>query len=147
MRHTDQIQLPPGPFASLIFCLNKSISKFSCVCAQSCPTTCDSKDYSPPGSFIHLTSQARILEWVAISFSQGFSQPKNWIHICIGRQILYFWATKEGAKNPTLFPNHAYQKRSSLLTLLSLEASFRYPLFFQKTIHRSILSYFLHLFF
>ena len=32
-------------------------------------------DYSPPGSFVHGISQARILEWVAISFSRGSSQP------------------------------------------------------------------------
>ena len=33
--------------------------------------------YSPPGSSAYGTSQARVLEWVAISFSKGYSQPKN----------------------------------------------------------------------
>ena len=33
-------------------------------------------DCSPPGSSVHRISQARILEWVAISFSRGFSQPR-----------------------------------------------------------------------
>ena len=42
-----------------------------CVCAQSCPTLCDSMDCSPPGSSVHGILQARILEWVAISFSSG----------------------------------------------------------------------------
>ena len=42
-----------------------------CVCAQSCPTLCDSMDCSPPGSSVHGILQARILEWVAISFSHG----------------------------------------------------------------------------
>ena len=37
--------------------------------AQPCPTLFDSMDCSPPGSFVHGTIQARILEWVAISFS------------------------------------------------------------------------------
>ena len=32
--------------------------------------------YSPPGSSVHGTSQARILEWVAIPFSRGSSQPR-----------------------------------------------------------------------
>ena len=32
-------------------------------------------DCSPPGSSVHGISQARILEWVAISFSRGSSQP------------------------------------------------------------------------
>ena len=34
-------------------------------------------DYSPPSSFIHGILQARILEWVAISFSRGSSQPRD----------------------------------------------------------------------
>ena len=36
---------------------------------QSCPTLCDPRDCSPPGSFIHGILQARVLESVAISFS------------------------------------------------------------------------------
>ena len=36
--------------------------------AQSCPTPCDPMDCSPPGSSVHGIFQARILEWVAISF-------------------------------------------------------------------------------
>ena len=39
--------------------------------SQSCPILCDPVDYSPPGSSVHGVSQARILEWVAISFSRG----------------------------------------------------------------------------
>ena len=37
--------------------------------AQSCPTLCDLMDYSLPGFSVHGIFQARILEWVAISFS------------------------------------------------------------------------------
>ena len=37
--------------------------------AQSCPTLCDPMDCSPPGLSVHRILQARILEWVAISFS------------------------------------------------------------------------------
>ena len=40
------------------------------VCAQSCLTLCDPMDSSPPGSSVHGISQARILEWVAISSSR-----------------------------------------------------------------------------
>ena len=39
--------------------------------AQSCPTLCDPKDCSLPGSSVHGIFQARVLEWVAISFSKG----------------------------------------------------------------------------
>ena len=63
------------------------------------PTLLDYMDWSPPGSPVHEISQARILEWVAISFSRGSAQPRNRTHIsfvfCIGRQILYHWATWE----------------------------------------------------
>ena len=39
--------------------------------AQSCLTLCNPMDCSPPGSSVHEIFQARILEWVAISFSRG----------------------------------------------------------------------------
>ena len=45
--------------------------------AQSCPTLCDPVDCSLPGSSIHGILQARILEWVAISFSRGSSRPRG----------------------------------------------------------------------
>ena len=38
---------------------------------QSCPTLCDPKDGSPPGSPVPGILQARTLEWVAISFSNA----------------------------------------------------------------------------
>ena len=41
--------------------------------AQSCLTLCDPMDYSLPGSFVREILQARILEWVAISFNRGSS--------------------------------------------------------------------------
>ena len=52
--------------------------------------------YSLPGSSIHGISQARILEWVAISFSRGSSQPRDQICVsCIGKWVLYHWVTRE----------------------------------------------------
>ena len=44
---------------------------------QSCPTLCNSMDYSLPGSSVHGIFQARILEWIAISFSRGSSWPRD----------------------------------------------------------------------
>ena len=41
-----------------------------CLVAKSCLTLCDSMDSSLPGSSVHGISQARILEWIAISFSR-----------------------------------------------------------------------------
>ena len=45
--------------------------------AQLCPTRCSPMDCSLPGSSIHGIFQARVLEWVAISFSMGSSQPRD----------------------------------------------------------------------
>ena len=47
-------------------------------------------------SSVHGISQARILEWVAISFSRGSSWPRNQTQVsCISRWILYCWVTRE----------------------------------------------------
>ena len=58
--------------------------------AQSCPTLLDPMDCSLPGSSLHGIFQARVLEWVAISFSRGSSQPRDstWIYPHC-RQTLY----------------------------------------------------------
>ena len=45
---------------------------------QSCPTLFDSMDCSLPGSSVHGTFQAIVLEWIAISFSSRSSRPRNW---------------------------------------------------------------------
>ena len=44
---------------------------------QSCLTLCDPMDCSLPGSSVHGIFQARVLEWVAVSFSRGSSQPRD----------------------------------------------------------------------
>ena len=44
---------------------------------QSCLTLCDPMDCSPPGSSVHGTLQATILEWVAMCCSRGSSQPRD----------------------------------------------------------------------
>ena len=43
---------------------------------QSCPTLCSPLDCSPPDTFVHGIFQARILEWVSVSFSRGSFQPR-----------------------------------------------------------------------
>ena len=53
---------------------------------------CNAMNCSLPGSSVHGIFQARILEWVAISFSRESSRPRDWTHVsCIGRWILYPW--------------------------------------------------------
>ena len=63
---------------------------------ESCPTLCDPKDCSLSGSSVHRILQARILEWVAISFSRGSSRPRDRTcvsHIASG--LFTDWATRE----------------------------------------------------
>ena len=63
---------------------------------QSCPTLCDPMDCSLPRSSIHRIFQARILEWVAIAFSRGSSQPRDQTRVShiVGR-CFTVWATRE----------------------------------------------------
>ena len=68
-------------------------SQHQSLVVQSCPTLRDPMDCSPPGSSVHGISQARILEWVAISSSRGSSQRRDQTHVscilCLGRWVLY----------------------------------------------------------
>ena len=65
--------------------------------AQSCLTLCDPKDCSPPGSSIHGIFQTRILEWVAISFSRGSSQPRDQTQVShTAGRLFTIWTTREG---------------------------------------------------
>ena len=63
---------------------------FSC---SSCPTPCDPMDSSPRGSSLHRILQVKMLEWIAIPFSRGSFQPRDWTQVsCTGRWIIYCWA-------------------------------------------------------
>ena len=65
-------------------------------------------DCSPPGSSVHGIPQARVLEWVATSFSRGSSRPRDrtWVSHIAGRRFT-LWAS--GEARPT-----SIQKRASL---------------------------------
>ena len=70
--------------------------------AQSCLTLCDPVDCSLPVSSIHGILQARILEWVAISFSRGSSQPRDQTQVsCTAGRRFTLWAIKELSNYPT----------------------------------------------
>ena len=74
---------------------------------QSCPTLCNPMDCSLPYSSIHGVFQARVLEWVAISFSRGSSQPRDqtWVSRIVVR-CFTIWATRE----VTLFQSRSKYK-------------------------------------
>ena len=82
--------------------------------AQSCLTLCDPMDGNLPGSTVHGIFQARILEWAAISFSRGSSQPRDrtWIS-CIADRRFTVWATREALGGYTL------NKRYNILSILN----------------------------
>ena len=63
---------------------------------KSCPTLCDPVDCSLPGSPLHGIFQAIVLEWIAISFSRGSSQPRDWTQVsCIVDRHFTICATRE----------------------------------------------------
>ena len=66
---------------------------------QSCPVLCDPVDCSLLGSSDHGILQARILEWIAISFSRGSPQPRDQIHTsCIEGSFFTIWATRKALR-------------------------------------------------
>ena len=56
---------------------------------QSCPTLCDPRDCSPPGSSVHEIFQARVLEWGAIAFSSHLVLGRGW---CLLNLLILKWA-------------------------------------------------------
>ena len=59
----------------------ESALKVNVLVTQSCPSLCDPMDCSPPGPSVRGILQARILEWVAISFCRGSSRPRDQTHV------------------------------------------------------------------
>ena len=91
--------------------------------AQSCLTLCDPVDCSLPGSSLHGILQARVLEWVAMPFSRGSSQP--WVS-CIAGRHFNLWATREAQRivlfswdvlgvggSPAVIPGWAEEERKA----------------------------------
>ena len=73
---------PPQPMKSLVSLSFMEPVSWLWICSitRLCLILCDPIDCSSPGSSVHGILQVRILEWVAISFSRGPSQP--WISCC-----------------------------------------------------------------
>ena len=73
----------------------EALKKVEVLVAQSCPTLCD-LDCSLSSPSVHRNLQARILEWVAISFSSGSSLPRDWTWVShTAGRFFTFWATRE----------------------------------------------------
>ena len=62
------------------------------------PNLCDPMDCSPPGASVHGILQARTLKRVAIPFSRGSSQLRDWSQVsCIAGRFFTIWATRKGS--------------------------------------------------
>ena len=109
LRGGKETQKPPHPLPSLdgAWQLAGSKSREETEVAQSFSTLLDPMDRSPPGSSVHGILQARTLEWVAISFSRGSSQPRDliWISSTAGR-LFAVWATRESPSPEILTINN-----------------------------------------
>ena len=84
---------PPPNMTKILHTLSKVVKV---LVAQSCPTLCNPMDCSLPSSSAHGILQAKILEWVSISFSRGSSQlrDRTWV-CCMAGRFFTIWATKE----------------------------------------------------
>ena len=72
----------PSSLRCLSYLINKLAHRHKVNVAQSCLTLCDPMDCSLPGSSIHGILQARILEWIAISFSNSCMHAKL-LQLCL----------------------------------------------------------------
>ena len=84
--------------------------------AQSCPTLCDPINCSLPGSSVHGVFQARVLVWVAISFSRRSSPPRDqtWVSHIVDRRFT-IWATRDG--DTTLMEESEEELKSFLMRM------------------------------
>ena len=91
---------PPGKLQEMIcyamLCYAKSL--------QSCPTLCDPIDSSPPGSPVPGILQARILEWVAISFSNAWKRKVKVKSLSCARLLATPWTAAYQAPLSMDFP-------------------------------------------
>ena len=99
---------------------------FYCEIVQSWPTLCD-----PMDGTVHGILQSRTLEWVAIPFSRGSSQPRDWVQVsCISGRFFTSWATREAQEywsgepipSPGDLPNPGIEPGSPALQVDSLPA-------------------------
>ena len=111
----EKLEIPPCPFISAASLTNMGSSHTSAqfgssnlpewmnLVAQLCLTLCNPMDCSLPGPSVHGILQARILEWIAIPFSRGSSQLRDWNWVsCITGRFFTDWTTRTSKLNKAL---------------------------------------------
>ena len=79
-------------------------------------------DCSPSGSSVHGISQARMLEWVAISFSRGSSWPRDWTHIfCIAGRFYTNWATRDASNYYLIYEPYSELSSVPIISFITKE--------------------------
>ena len=117
LKHWTNRKIPDADSLLFLLCLSES------EVAQLCLTLCDPMDCSPPGFSVHGILQARILEWVTISFSRGSSWPRDRTRVShIGGRRFNLWATREALTPPQFCP-----KISEKIHHLVLPCSYWFP--------------------
>ena len=88
---------------------------------QSCPTLCDPRDCSLLSSTVHGILQERILEWVAMPFSRGSSQPRDQTQLSyIAGGFFTIWATREAPLKEVLQAKEKYKEMQIQILLLEV---------------------------
>ena len=106
-----------------------------CLVAKSCSTLLWPRGLQLASSSVHGISQARVLQWAAISSSRGTFWPRDWTCVsCIGRQAVYHWVSREAHTEKQMLFTHWYRGSQNILVKWK---NIRY-----RTIH--LVSYELH---
>ena len=75
-------------------------AEYVCVSLLGHVRLCNPMNCDPPGSSVHGILQARILEWITISFSGGSSLPRDWTQVSyVAGRCFTIWATREGPQS------------------------------------------------
>ena len=90
--------------------------------SQLCPTLCNPMD--PPGSSVHDIGHARILEWVAISFSKASFQPRDWTHnSCLAGRFFTTESPGKPLPNKYTFANLSYDAHAPYHSISTIPSS------------------------
>ena len=95
-------------FAGLFICYTPDLGANFVVCACSINQPCDAMDCSPPGSCVHGILQARILEWVAISFSNAWKWKVKVKSLSHARLLVTPWTAAHQAPPSMGFSRQEY---------------------------------------